>query len=232
MSHDQTDNDNVDRGVRGVGARGRRAAAAAARRIASDRHALGDGIQPADRPGGTAGAGVNDRSVAAVLSSADLRVRVDRETARGVFSVAGDVLRPGVARVNLLAGATLVDATAGGRPLPLIVEGTAHTALLPGPGPFALTLEWGAPLTFTPGRGSFVLPAPPAGSVRATIDLPGEQADVHLSSGLITRRSASGGRTVVEATLTPGSSERGLVVDARQRSNRRPRAKRESSPTS
>ena len=144
--------------------------------------------------------------VAAVLSSADLRVRVDRDTARGAFSVIGDVLRPGVARVNLLAGATLVDATAGGRPLPLVAEGDAHTALLPGPGPFALTLEWGAPLTFTPGRASFALPAPPAGTVRATIDLPGEQADVHLSSGLVTRRTAAGGRTVVEATLTPGSA--------------------------
>src|SRR6478736_6791566 len=76
--------------------------------------------------------------VAAVLSSADLRVRVDRDTARGAFSVMGDVLRPGVARVSLLAGATLVDATAGGRPLALVVEGTTHTALLPGPGPFAL----------------------------------------------------------------------------------------------
>jgi len=144
--------------------------------------------------------------VAAVLSSADLRVRVDRESARGTFSVTGDVLRPGVARVGLLSGATLVDATAAGRPLPLIAEGTAHSALLPGPGPFALNLEWGAPLTFTPGRGSFVLPSPPAGTVRATIDLPSEQADVHLSSGLITRRTVNGGRTIVEATLTPGSA--------------------------
>src|SRR6266436_4939358 len=40
--------------------------------------------------------------VAAVLSSADLRVRVDRETARGVFGVSGEVLRPGVAKVVLL----------------------------------------------------------------------------------------------------------------------------------
>src|SRR5258705_2620751 len=46
--------------------------------------------------------------VAAVLSSADLRIRVDRDTARGVFTVAGDVLRPGVAKVGLLSGATLV----------------------------------------------------------------------------------------------------------------------------
>jgi len=143
--------------------------------------------------------------VAAVVSSADLRVRVDRETARGVFAVAGDVLRSGVAKVAVLDGATLVDATIAGRPLPLIAEGTAHTALLPGPGPFTLNLEWGAPLSFAPGKGSFVLPALAAGTVRATIDVPSEQADVKLSSGLVTRRTTNGGRTIIEATLTPGT---------------------------
>ena len=143
--------------------------------------------------------------VAAVLSSADLRVRVDRETARGVFAVAGEVLRPGVAKVAVLNGATLVDATIAGRPLPLLAEGTAQTALLPGPGPFTLNLDWGAPLTFAPGKGSFILPALPAGTVRATIDVPSEQADVKLSSGLITRRTTNGGRTIIEATLTPAA---------------------------
>ncbi len=144
--------------------------------------------------------------VPAVLASADLRVRVERETARGVFTLAGDVLRAGVSRVNLLSGATLVDASAAGRPLPLLADGNAHTALVPGPGPFSLTLEWGAPLTFVPGRASFVLPVPPSGTARATIDLPGDQADVRLSAGLVTRRSAAGGRTIVEATLQPGAS--------------------------
>src|SRR5205809_4226898 len=144
--------------------------------------------------------------VAAVLASADLRVRVERETARGVFTLTGEVLRSGLNRVSLLSGATLVDASAAGRPLPLLVEGTAHTALRPGPGPFALTLEWGAPLTFAPGRASFVLPVPPAGTARVTIDLPGEQAGVHLSAGLITRQATVDGRTMVEATLSPGSS--------------------------
>jgi hypothetical protein len=144
--------------------------------------------------------------VAAVLASANLRVRVERDTARGVFAIAGDALRPGVSRVSLLSGATLIDANAGGRPLPLIADGNAHTALIPGPGPFSLSLEWGAPLQFKPGRASFVLPVPQAGTARATFDLPGDQADVHLSSGLITGKAIVGGRTIVEATLDPGSS--------------------------
>jgi len=144
--------------------------------------------------------------VAAVLASANLRVRVERDTARGVFAIAGDALRPGVSRVSLLSGATLIDANAGGRPLPLIADGNAHTALIPGPGPFSLALEWGAPLQFKPGRASFVLPVPQAGTARATFDLPGDQADVHLSSGLITGKSILDGRTIIEATLDPGST--------------------------
>src|SRR5688572_20475075 len=144
--------------------------------------------------------------VAAVLASADLRVRVDRDTARGVFTVTGDALRSGVSRVGLLSGATLIDATASGRPLPLVADGNAHTALIPGPGPFSLALEWGAPLTFRPGRAAFVLPVPQSGTARATFDLPGDQADVRLAAGLVTRRTAVDGRTIVEAKLDPRSS--------------------------
>jgi hypothetical protein len=144
--------------------------------------------------------------VAAVLGSADLRVRIERDTARGVFTLAGNVLRDGINRVHVLTGGTLVDANSAGRPVPLLADANTHLALLPGPGPFALALEWGGPLKFSPGRASFVLPVPPAGTARATIDLPGELADVHLSAGLVTRRSAAGGRTIVEATLDPGSA--------------------------
>src|SRR5262245_4753795 len=144
--------------------------------------------------------------IGAALASADLRIRVDRETAQGVFSLTGDVLRPGINRVPLISGATLIEGTASGRPLPLSSDGVVHTALLPGPGPFALTLEWGAPLTFVPGRASFTLQVPPAGTARATIDLPGDQADVHLSAGLITRRSTANGRTIVDVTLRPGAT--------------------------
>jgi hypothetical protein len=51
-----------------------------------------------------------------------------------------------------------------------------------------------------------VLPVPQAGAARATIEVPGEQADVRLSAGLITRRSVANGRTTIEATLDPGSA--------------------------
>jgi hypothetical protein len=140
----------------------------------------------------------------AVLAAADLKVRVDGDAARGAFSLRGETFRNGVDRVRLLSGATLIGATSPGRAVPLTTEGASQFALVPGPGPFALDLEWGAPLVFRPGRASFALPVPEAGTTRATIDLPGEQADVHLSAGLITRRSVANGRTTVEATLIPG----------------------------
>ena len=142
--------------------------------------------------------------VGAVISAAELRVRVERDMARGVFSLTGDALRPGVNRVNLVTGATLLGASVAGGPLALAADQNTHAALVPGPGPFALTLEWGAPLTFSPGRASFVLPVPHSGTAHATIDLPGESADVHVSSGLVTRRVAADGRTVVDVTLNPG----------------------------
>ena len=144
--------------------------------------------------------------VPAVLTGAELRIRVDRDAVRGVFNLTGDVLRTGIHRVHLLTGGTLVDGAMAGRPLPLVTDGTNHSALLLGPGPFGVTLEWGGALTFTPGRASFTLPVPPAGTARAVIDLPGEQADVRLSAGLVTRRSSAGGRTSVEATLDPGAA--------------------------
>jgi len=143
--------------------------------------------------------------VGAVLNRADIRVRVDGSSARATMRLDGEVLRPGIGKVVLIKGATLLDARMENRPLPVTTEGGAHVALLPGPGTFVATLETGSALTFSPGRGSFVLPVPAAGSVTATIDVPGDQTDVRLSSGLILRRASAAGRTTIEATLTPGA---------------------------
>jgi hypothetical protein len=130
---------------------------------------------------------------------------VDANAARATMSVDGQAFRQGVSRVTLIGNAILLDARMDNRPLPVAVENGSHVAFVNGPSTFAATLEVGSPLTFTPGRGSFVLPVPNAGSATATIDVPGEQADVHVSTGLILRRSSANGRTTVDATLTPGT---------------------------
>ncbi|HEV3141249.1 MAG TPA: hypothetical protein VGY57_12065, partial [Vicinamibacterales bacterium] len=82
--------------------------------------------------------------IGAIVASADLRIRVDRDSAQGVFALTGDVLRSGVVRVPLMAGATLMEGTTQGRTLPLVAEsgvGGVQSALIAGPGPFELTLE-------------------------------------------------------------------------------------------
>ena len=119
--------------------------------------------------------------------------------------VDGEAFRQGVSKLTLIGSAVLLDARMDNRPLPVAAENGAHVAFVTGPSTFSATLEVGSPLTFTPGRAAFVLPVPNAGAATATIDVPGEQADVHLSTGLILRRSSANGRTIVDATLTPGA---------------------------
>jgi hypothetical protein len=141
----------------------------------------------------------------AALTRADIRARVAAGVVRATMQVDGEVFRAGSVKVPLITGATLIEARLAGGALPLITEGATHVAVMTGPSTFSATLEWGAPLTTTPGRGSFVLPVPPAGSATATFDVPGEQTDVRVAPGLVLRRISTNGRTLVEATLDPGS---------------------------
>jgi hypothetical protein len=143
--------------------------------------------------------------VAAALTRAEISVRVDGTVARATMLVEGEVFRNGVAKVPLIKGATLLDARAENRPLPVVAEGDLHVAFLSGPTTFAATLEVGTPLSFTPGRGTFVLPVPIAGTATAVITVPGDQTEVHLSRGIVLRRSSATGQTTIEATLDPGT---------------------------
>ena len=142
----------------------------------------------------------------AALTRADIRARVDAGAVRATMTVNGEVFQTGSVKVPLISNATLLDARSTDRPLPLVAEGNAHVAVVTGPAAFSAILEWGTSITSSPGRGSFVLPVPPAGSVTATFDVPGEQSDLRVTPGLVLRRTSAGGRTTVEATLDPGSS--------------------------
>ena len=150
-------------------------------------------------------AGPEAPPVAGALTRADIRARVDGVVARATIHVDGEVFRNGMTKVPLIKGATLLDARADSRPLPVVAEGDTHLAVLAGPATFSATLEIGAALSLTPGRAAFTLPVPIAGSATATIDVPGDQTDVHLSRGIVLRRSSAGGRTLIEATLDPGT---------------------------
>ena len=140
----------------------------------------------------------------AALTRADIRVRIAGATARSTMRLDGEVFHAGIAKVPLVKDATLLDATLENRAMPIVVEGSAHVALIAGPGPFSATLEVGSPVTYTPGRASFALPVPHAGSATASIEVPGEQADVHVEGGLVQRRGSANGHTIVDVTLSTG----------------------------
>ena len=131
--------------------------------------------------------------------------RASRPTmARGTLRLEGEIFHRGAVKVPLVTGATLLEATADGVPLPLVHDGDVHSAVLSGPATFSLTLEWASPVSTAPGRAALALPSPAAGSVSTTIDLPGDPAEVRVDPGIVTRRQTAGGRTIVEATLEPG----------------------------
>ena len=142
--------------------------------------------------------------VEAVVGRADLRARVISNIVRGTLQLEGEVFQRGAVKIPLIKGATLLDARADGRPLPLVQEEGGHAAVLRGPSVFSVTLEWAAQLTPAPGRASFVLPSPAGGTITASVDLPGDPAEVRVEPGLVTRRQTAAGRTTVDVTLQPG----------------------------
>ncbi|HXN47268.1 MAG TPA: carboxypeptidase-like regulatory domain-containing protein [Bryobacteraceae bacterium] len=140
------------------------------------------------------------------LNRAELKLRVAGESVSGTIQFEGEVLAKGAVKVPLIAGMTVVDAQAQGRPLPIEqIDGT-HTAVLSGPGEFTVTLEAGVQLSIEPGRASFKLPVPLAGAVRLELVVPGDNTNVGIFPGLVTSRASSGGQTTVEATLVPGQA--------------------------
>jgi hypothetical protein len=140
--------------------------------------------------------------VPSVVGRAELRARITGAAARGTLRLEGEVFQRGPVKVPLVTGATLLDARADGRTLPLLQDRDAHAAVFSGPGPFTVTLEWAADLTAFPGRASLTLPRPTAGSATAVIELPGDPADVRVDQGLIGQRTTAGGITSVEITLS------------------------------
>jgi hypothetical protein len=140
------------------------------------------------------------------LKRADLKFHVANESVLGTVQLKGETLHKGMTKVPLTSGMAILDARQEGKRLPLELEGGTHTAVLPGPAEFAVTLDAGLPLSIEAGRASFTLPVPAAGSVRLTLSLPGDHTNVRISPGLITSRTSENGQTTVEATLVPGQN--------------------------
>lgn len=144
--------------------------------------------------------GVEAPPVDAIVSRAEMKLRVADDFVRGMFRLEGEVFRKGPSRVPLINGATLMETTLQSATPPLTLENGRHSAILVGPRSFDLEMQWGAPVVTEPGRASVLVPVPLAGSVSLILDLPGEVSDVRVEPGLITKKTTGAGRTLVEAS--------------------------------
>jgi hypothetical protein len=138
------------------------------------------------------------------IKRGDVKLHVTPETVMGTVQLQGETFNKGETKVALTSGMTILDARQEGRSLPLEQEGGTQTAILAGPAEFSVVLDAGLPLNIETGRASFSLPVPQAGSVRLTLEVPGDHTNVRLSPGLITSRTSANGSTTIEATLVPG----------------------------
>ena len=143
-----------------------------------------------------------------VLSRAVFKLRVEKQTLVGTVDIDGSLLESGPVKTPLTTGLTILEAKQSGTALPLLQEGPHHSAILIGPGPFAVSLGVAAPLTIEAGRASFILPVPLATSTILHLELPGNHANVRVEPGLVTSRTTLNGQTVIEAALEPGKPAR------------------------
>jgi hypothetical protein len=140
------------------------------------------------------------------IKRGDLKLRVANETVMGTVQLQGETFNKGETKVALTSGMTILDARQEGKGLPLEQEAGTQTAILADPSEFTVVLDAGLPLNIETGRASFNLPVPSAGSVRLTLEVPGDHTNVRINPGLITSRESANGSTTIEATLVPGQS--------------------------
>jgi hypothetical protein len=138
------------------------------------------------------------------IKRGDMRLRVTNETVMGTLQLQGETFNKGETKVALTSGMTILDARQEGKGLPLEQENGTQTTILGGPAEFSVTLDAGLPLNIETGRAWFSLPVPSAGSIRLTLEVPGDHTNVRIAPGLITSRASENGKTTIEATLVPG----------------------------
>lgn len=143
-----------------------------------------------------------------VLTRAVFKLRVENQTLMGTVNIDGTSLAKGPVKAPLTTGLLILQADRSGNPLPLLLEGSNHAAILSEPGPFAVSLGVASALSIDAGRAAFMLPVPLAGSSLLSLELPGNHANVHVEPGIITKRDTVNGHTVIEASLEPGKAAR------------------------
>ena len=146
--------------------------------------------------------------VGAFVAQADVVLRADGDLLRGTITLQGDVLRDGPTGVPLVGGGTMLSARTGGQPVPILQDRGLYHGVLPAAGPFRVEIEWAAPIATEPGRASAALPAISAGTIHASLDLPGEGSELAIDRGTITGRTVVRGRQIIDVAIEPGGGPR------------------------
>src|SRR5260221_3723184 len=113
-----------------------------------------------------------------VLKHAEMKFHVVNDDVLGSIEFDGETLGTNVTKVPLASGMTILDARHGTKPLPLLLEGETHIAILPGESEFTVSLDAGLPIAIEAGRASFTLPVPSAGNVGLALSGPRERTKI------------------------------------------------------
>ena len=138
------------------------------------------------------------------IKRADIKLKLGDDSLLGTVQCEGELFDKGIIRMPLVNAPPIFNITQAGKALPLEKDNGTSNVILSGPSEFSIVFDTGIPLITEPGKATFFLPVPSAGTAELTLDIPGEPANVSLSPGLITGRSSSNGRTLITATLVPG----------------------------
>jgi hypothetical protein len=135
--------------------------------------------------------------VEATLTRVDYDLRIDTDLASGRASLTVDVLKDGWVRVPVPSGLLVREARLDGKLVSLVpfpgAPGSKSmgqlSALLSHSGRFVLQLDVALPVTSTTGEESITLPSTVSGVTHASVQLPRQGVDVHLTGGLLSEKS-------------------------------------------
>jgi hypothetical protein len=134
--------------------------------------------------------------VDATLTRVDYDLRIDGDLASGRAVLTVDVLKDGWVRVPIPQGLLVREAKLDGKLISLVPGSSGNTtgqvsALLSHAGRAVLNLDIALPVTPATGEESIALPSTQSGVTKASVRLPKQGVDVHLSGGLLADKSES-----------------------------------------
>ena len=93
------------------------------------------------------------------INRTELLLEANGDAARGKIRLEGEALVTGPIPLPLLSNVTLLDARQTGKSsLPILRQGSETTALIDGPGPFAIELDAIFAMSIEPGRATLRIP--------------------------------------------------------------------------